>query len=299
MKQLTLTEGRYLRAGEAFHFARRTLEPGPVRVLHDHDYFELFWIAGGRVAHLVNGVEAPLEAGDGVMIRPRDLHGFSPLGAEPCRLVNVMFRAETAAHLHRRYGDEIGDRYFWSRSAAPQGFRLDTARRNILDRWAADLEAGSRSLARIEGFLLGLLTQLVPDSPDAHSEIPPWLAGAIQAARRPEVFRLGAQGLIAAAGRSHEHVCRSVKTLLGTTPSALVNRMRMDHAARLLRGTDLSAADIAVECGLENMSHFHALFRQQFDVTPRHYRMTHQRDPVQPLLASSSEDSVLTTAPSS
>jgi AraC family cel operon transcriptional repressor len=282
MKQVTLTEGRYLRAGEAFHFARRTLEPGPVRVLHDHDYFELFWIAGGRVNHTINQAEITLEAGDGAMIRPRDLHGFSPIGAEPCRLVNVMFRAETATHLLARYDASFANRFFWTQAALPVGFQLDPTRRGLLDRWADDLEAGPRSLVRIEGFLLSLLTQLIPPTADPRSEIPPWLTAAIEAARRPEVFRMGAQGLIAAAGRSHEHVCRSLRTLLDTTPSALVNQMRMEHAGRLLRGTDLSASEIAEACGLENMSHFHALFRRQFDMTPRRYRVTHQRDPVQP-----------------
>jgi AraC family cel operon transcriptional repressor len=282
VEHITLTQERYLQAGEAFHFARRTLEPGPVRVLHDHDYFELFWIAGGRSTHHINGAEVALAVGDGVLIRPRDLHGFSPVGAEPCRLVNIMFRAETAAHLLQRYADDLADRYFWTPGAEPHGFRLDAARQGTLERSAADLEAGARSLAHIEGFLLGLLIRLVPASPDARADVPPWLAAAMEAARQPAVFRLGAQGLIGAAGRSHEHVCRAVKALLGTTPSALVNQIRMDHAARLLSGTDLPATEIAVACGLENMSYFHALFRRRFGVTPWRYRVTHQRDPVQP-----------------
>ncbi len=282
MEQLTLTQARYLRAGEAFHFARRTLEPGPLRVLHDHDYFEIFWIAEGCVSHLVNGVDVALKAGEGTFIRPQDRHGFSPRGAEVCRLVNVMFRAETAAHLLQRYGADFADRYFWTHGNDPEGFRLDAAQRNVLDRWAAELEAGSRSLARIEGFLLVLLTQLILASPDPGSSVPAWLTGAIQAARQPEVFRQGAQGLILVAGRSHEHVCRALRQHFGTTPSALVNQIRMEHAARLLTGADLPATEIAAACGLENMSYFHALFRQHFGVTPRRYRVTHQRDPVQP-----------------
>jgi AraC family cel operon transcriptional repressor len=282
MQSLTLTEGRYLRAGEAFHFARRTLGPGPLRVLHDHDYFELFWIAEGQVTHVVNGAGVAMKAGEGALIRPQDRHGFSPLGAGPCRLVNVMFRAETAAHLRRRYADELADRYFWTPGVEPQGFRLDAAQQNVLDRWAAALEAGPRTLARVEGFLLALLTELIEASPDPRSTVPAWLTGAIQAARRPDVFRQGAQGLILAAGRSHEHVCRSLRQHMGTTPSALVNQIRMEHAARLLTGADLPVPDIAAACGLVNMSHFHALFRQHFGVTPRGYRVTHQRDPVQP-----------------
>ncbi|WP_084601453.1 helix-turn-helix transcriptional regulator [Novosphingobium acidiphilum] len=104
----------------------------------------------------------------------------------------------------------------------------------------------------------------------------------MHAAQRPEVFRAGAAGFISAAGRSHEHVCRSLKAHFGVTPSMFVNRMRMEHAGRLLTGTDIAPADIAVDCGIDTISHFHALFRTHFGVTPRRYRLSRRRDPVQP-----------------
>jgi AraC family cel operon transcriptional repressor len=282
MEMRTLTEQSYLRAGEAFHMARRTLEAGPLRILHDHDYFEVFWIVGGQATHLINGRNDTLMTGDGVLIRPSDRHGFSPLGPEPCGLVNIMFRTETAAHLAQRYAAELAGCYFWTPAPDPQRFRLDLDQQSALERLATHLEAGAPSLARIEGFLLTLLTEVLPPSSLPHKTAPAWLNAALDAARRPEVFRLGAQGLILAAARSHEHVCRSLKTHLGTSPSVLINRIRMDHAARLLTRTDLSITDIAMECGLENMSYFHAIFRQQFQITPRRYRAIHQGDPIQP-----------------
>jgi AraC family cel operon transcriptional repressor len=278
----TLTEHRYLRAGEAFHFARPTLELGPVRVLHDHDYFELFWIDSGRATHLINGSSVVLSSGDGVLIRPTDQHGFSPLGAAPCRLGNIMFRAETAAHLLDRYEDDFAARFFWRAGPDPWGFRLDAARQGAFDQLVLDLERGPRTRARIEGFLLAVLTTIMSDNLAPRATIPAWLDSAMRSARQPEIFRQGAQGFIAAAGRSHEHVCRSLKEHFGLTPSALVNQIRLDHAARLLACTDLPTPDIAADCGLENMSHFHAIFREHFGVTPRRYRAARQRDPVQP-----------------
>ena len=278
----TLTEDRYLRPGEAFHLARRTLEQGPIKVLHDHDYFELFWIESGRTTHVINGGTAVLSAGDGVLIRPSDRHGFSPVGPSPCRLVNVMFRAETASHLLKRYDDDFAGRYFWHRGSDPCPFRLDATRRGRFDEAFRDLEMGPRTRARIEGFLLTFLATMIADDAPSHAIIPAWLDGAMRGARQPEIFRAGAQGFVGAAGRSHEHVCRSLKVHFGLTPSAFVNRIRMEHAARLLAGTDLTTADIAADCGVENMSRFHAIFREHFGVTPRRYRAARQRDPVQP-----------------
>lgn len=282
MDYRTLTEQDYLKAGEAFHVARRTLEPGPIRLLHDHDYFELFWVDGGRLTHQVNGVDLIMDVGDGAWIRPADRHGFSPASVGPCRLVNVMFRAETAAHLRKRYEADLAGRHCWWDGPTPRAVRFDAQQQSVLDRWTTELEAGPRSLARIEGFLLGLLNRMIPTATDPLPDVPSWLADAIEAVRRPALFRMGAKGLVVAANRSHEHVCRALRSLLATTPSALVNRIRMDHAAHLLSDTDLPVGRIALECGLENQSHFHALFRRQFGLTPSRYRRIHQRDPVQP-----------------
>jgi AraC family cel operon transcriptional repressor len=282
MEFRTLTDQSYLRQGEAFHFARRTLDQGPIRILHDHDYFELFWIDHGRANHLINGDSVSLSAGDGALIRPEDRHAFSRLGAEPCRLVNIMFRAETAAHLLQRYGEDFADRYFWVAGEAPCSLRLDPTQQSSFDNLVLDLEMGPRTRVRLEAFLLILLTKFMSDTLEPRETIPPWLSAALRSARQPEIFRQGAQGLIVAAGRSHEHVCRSLKEHLGLTPSAFVNKIRMEHAARLLACTDLSVPDVAAECGLENMSHFHMIFRDCFGVTPRRYRGTRQGDPVQP-----------------
>ena len=106
--------------------------------------------------------------------------------------------------------------------------------------------------------------------------MPDWLAQACERIQRPDLFALGAPGLVKAAGRSAEHVARSVRTFLGMTPSDFVNRVRMQHAARELRVTNRPIADIALECGLNNLSHFYALFRQAHGAPPRAYRQEHQ-----------------------
>jgi AraC family cel operon transcriptional repressor len=84
-------------------------------------------------------------------------------------------------------------------------------------------------------------------------------------------------GLTRVAGRSAEHVARSVRWVFGITPSDYVNRVRMEHAARELRVTTRPIADIALDCGLNNLSHFYALFRRAHRLTPRAYRLAHHR----------------------
>jgi AraC family cel operon transcriptional repressor len=68
-----------------------------------------------------------------------------------------------------------------------------------------------------------------------------------------------------------------VRAVFGLTPSAYINRVRMDYAARELRVTARPITDIALDCGLSNLSHFYALFRNAHGHTPRAYRLAHNR----------------------
>jgi AraC family cel operon transcriptional repressor len=56
----------------------------------------------------------------------------------------------------------------------------------------------------------------------------------------------------------------------------------MAHAARRLASSTDPLPEIAQEVGLENLSHFHRLFREAFGTTPAAWRRLHQREVVQP-----------------
>ena len=89
----------------------------------------------------------------------------------------------------------------------------------------------------------------------------------------------GVVGFIEACGRSHEHVCRTSHEVLGVTPTAYINQIRIEHAAHLLRSDDIQIERVAETCGFENTSYFYRLFRRQYGATPRAYRLRHQKSP--------------------
>ena len=124
-----------------------------------------------------------------------------------------------------------------------------------------------------------MMTHVLDASHTAPETAPSWLLKAAQAAREPRVFRRGAEGLIEAAGRSQPHVCRAARRHLGLSPTQYINRIRIQHAAMLLADTGRPIATVAEECGFENLSYFHRLFREQYGTTPRGYRQRHAKTP--------------------
>ena len=274
----------YIPRHEAYHFAHKDLDTRLPAFMHRHDYFEWFVVDHGALRHWTPHGQEVLEAGCMVCMRPDDAHALQAL-TTPCRIINVMTWPETVAALGARYSAAVQHCAFWSVQAKPEQQMLDGEELMRLRSAAMALRAAPRNQLQIDQFILGVAStlQLAATAPLRSEALPAWLARTLRAARRPEVFRNGAAGVVGVSGRGHETVCRAFRRHLGQSPSDYVNAIRMDYAALQLRTTELRIDEVAQMTGLENLSHFYRLFRARHGDTPMRYRRRRAADPVQPL----------------
>ncbi|MEO5757844.1 MAG: AraC family transcriptional regulator, partial [Mesorhizobium sp.] len=73
-------------------------------------------------------------------------------------------------------------------------------------------------------------------------------------------------------GVSRFHFCRAFKQSTGMTPRAFIARHRLAQSADMLRSTNLSATEIALECGFASSSHFTIAFKRAFGACPTEFR---------------------------
>ena len=67
-------------------------------------------------------------------------------------------------------------------------------------------------------------------------------------------------------------LCRFFKAETGMTIFDYLNKIKVDYACSLLLNKDLSIAEIALDCGFNNLSHFNKQFKKIMDITPSLYR---------------------------
>ncbi|MGV3756070.1 MAG: helix-turn-helix domain-containing protein [Verrucomicrobiota bacterium] len=67
------------------------------------------------------------------------------------------------------------------------------------------------------------------------------------------------------------------KRTTGSTFAQYVIQLRLSRATQLLRDTELSVAEIALQTGFCDQSHFDNRFKDSFEVSPKEYRQKHQR----------------------
>ena len=74
-------------------------------------------------------------------------------------------------------------------------------------------------------------------------------------------------------GMSYSYFSRFFKNTMNVTFSEYLNRKRIDEGEALLRGTEMSVADIAEAIGYSNASYFISQFKKRRMMTPKKYRI--------------------------
>jgi AraC family transcriptional regulator len=76
-------------------------------------------------------------------------------------------------------------------------------------------------------------------------------------------------------GFSPYYFARLFRQSTGESPHQYVLRLRLERVQSLLKNTDLSLTQIALESGFANQSHLTQSFKRQFGVTPKTYRQAY------------------------
>ncbi len=109
-------------------------------------------------------------------------------------------------------------------------------------------------------------------SPVSSKEIPAGIAAALHRLETCYAEALTPAVLAGVADLPPARFARLIKRIFGMTPVQLIAKTRIAAASRLLRETDRSVAEIALECGFYDHSAFSRAFRVMTSVTPSEFR---------------------------
>jgi len=98
------------------------------------------------------------------------------------------------------------------------------------------------------------------------------LATVIAALRRDIHHGWRVAEMAQVAGLSSTQLERLCRRTLGIPPQKLLQRLRLEHAVKLITTTRLSMGDVAAECGFYDQASFTRQFRAVLGLTPGAYR---------------------------
>ncbi len=261
---------------------RAVIPPSDYDDMHAHDFAEIFWVCKGAGRHRINGQELTVLQGDLCMIRPfvdtHELKGRVP----DFTIVNIAFPAIILKSIKNRYFKSMA---FWGGADLLPGlYHLTDTEQQWLNAAAEEMIHAPQERLVLDRFLLNLLGSTGKSLTDPYRACPRWLHKACKEIHHPENIQGGLKTFFRLAARSREHVARTLKQYTGKTPTDVINEARIAYAAAQLLNSSFSIIEVAFNCGYSSLSYFYAMFAKKFGMTPRRYRQTYFKTPVQRLL---------------
>jgi AraC family transcriptional regulator len=133
-------------------------------------------------------------------------------------------------------------------------------------------EGDARASLLAEGLVLELLAGLLPEPRLPRREPPAWLAKALDLIESEYPRRISLDVVAREVGLHPVYLSRAFRRLTGRNVSQHVAAARIRFAARKLAEPGLSLADIALEAGFADQSHFTRVFRRETGLTPAVFR---------------------------
>ena len=82
----------------------------------------------------------------------------------------------------------------------------------------------------------------------------------------------GIKELTQTIGLTHVKLQRGFREIYHTTPFGYLRRIRLDKARMLMEDEGLNVTETAYAVGYSSLSHFAKAFKEQFGISPSHYR---------------------------
>jgi AraC-like DNA-binding protein len=123
--------------------------------------------------------------------------------------------------------------------------------------------------------LVSLLTDLLLALPEIGTSIadaPEYVRGAIKEMEQHYQEKITLDHMADLNSVNKYHLAKEFKRYTGFSPNEFLINIRMSHAKELLKYSALPIADIALEVGIDNVSHFIRLFKDRIDSTPLAFR---------------------------
>ena len=244
--------------------------------LHDHNYWEFFFVVGGSVTHVTEKGEQVLTEGMGYLIHPSDCHYFTEASDDYTQL-NIMI---SDAYL-RELLDFLDGSLYESISAVKNpmlnmvGSSVSRELQKTLHAIQITNISNKKRITALTKLLwLEVIKLIYRKDPLLNPEYPEWLNNFINDIQKPQNIGRKVSELSELTYFSNRHLTRLFPKYTGKTLNEFLLVVRMNYAAMLLRTTQQSVLQISEAVGYDSLGHFIRIFKEHFKTTPKQYRMT-------------------------
>ncbi|RCX11154.1 AraC family transcriptional regulator [Anaerobacterium chartisolvens] len=253
---------------------------------HWHNELEFIFLSEGKAVFTVDDEAICARPGECIFVNSGQIHsGFSEV--EDCAYISVVFSIDFIVNsfdICRRYFDDtIAGRYKIEahfKPAIPEHGEIISDLRAIIEELtgkntAYELSVKSRLLSLFSTIFRKSLYINVPASKKDSFRPKKYhtLKNILGYISQNYNGKLTLADISKSVSLTPQYLCKLFKEMTGTNIVDYINNYRIETAATLLKATNLSITDIALNCGFENISYFNRVFKRETGYTPTEFRL--------------------------
>jgi AraC-like DNA-binding protein len=248
---------------------------------HRHQETEMLLFISGATYRCIGENISPITPGTFVLIGPNLRHGYSNRTPQsrprrPVEAISVKFNASALGDWLKKSDVRMESLF----AMASHGIHVSGETLNRAASLMHSLPEKQGLQRAIQVFqilnLLSTSNELSPVSAVGADASPPAMRSRMESINEFIKKRVGRQiylkDVAAHVGMSPAGLSRYFRVHIGKTFPAYLNSLRIACVCRLLRETDATVSEIAVECGFESMANFERQFRKVTATSPKMYR---------------------------
>lgn len=241
--------------------------------LHDHSYFELFYVKSGYTIHsILNSTNERLNVGDAYLICPAVPHQFI-INNERSEHRDVLISVSLTKTVAEFIDDSLFDEIIGRKAIK---FKLSDEAIAFFERQFALFLSNANSDITRKHYEKVMVTQLLGNiymlSQNAAGGSLDFRNRCLLSINNHYVDPRAIEFVYDELGYNRIYFSKKFKQEFGTTLTEYVLSLRLNHAAFLLKTSSCSIEECCHAIGLESVSYFINSFKRKYGVTPAKYR---------------------------
>lgn len=266
--------------GNEIEFFLQTSKPRAVTcTAHIHNAVELLFIKKGSFTAIVDGIEYPLQQGDLILFPSNAVHyvfsqsdeenAYYVIKVPPTAYLNFTKMNEGAAYMLRLSLGRSGQKLLYRRQEL-EGSDVPRLLRSMIDELETSAFAHELTvkLKAMELLLLLLREGDTGSMPQLSSSATELIYRVIVYVRAHYAQDISETELAHSMGMSYSYFSRTFKEVTGMTFKKYLNKLRIDHAQKMLAKGGRNISEIAADCGFNSISYFISTYRSIVGITP-------------------------------
>jgi AraC family L-rhamnose operon regulatory protein RhaS len=252
---------------------------------HTHNYVEVIYMCKGVTKHIINKDEITLCAGELLFLNQNATQEIMPAGMDDIA-VNFIILPEFFDQALLMIGEEenlirdfiIGCIKGEEERVSYLHFRVRDVLpiQNLIENLIWTIKNSQQNKRKINQITMGLIILQLMNHTDKvtvgknHSEQELMLSVVRFIEERYKDGTL--LELSEELHYDHYNLSRMIKKMTGKNYTELIQNKRLSQAVYLLANTRLSVEKIGLAVGYDNLSYFHRIFKEKYEVSPKKYR---------------------------